>query len=58
MMIMPETFLKAMILTHGVQFTDEALLYARKTNAKIQNLVYNAPVGADNFRPQELLIRH
>lgn len=58
MMIMPETFLKAMILTHGVQFTDEALLYARKTNAKIQNLVYNAPLGADNFRPQELLIRH
>ena len=57
-MIMPETELKARILTHGVVFTKSALLFAKKVNAKCQNLVYNAPAGSSKFRPQELLIKH
>lgn len=56
MRVKAETSLKAMILTHGVIFTDAALEAAASCGAKRQNLVYNAPVGASNFRPQELLI--
>jgi hypothetical protein len=59
-----ESHIKAYILTHGVEFTDRAMTYASKTNAKGQNLVYNAPVEySENNkvisglkRPQELLI--
>lgn len=57
-MIMAETFLKAKILTSGVSFSDTALEYALKHNAKKQNMVYNAPVNADRIRPQELFITH
>ena len=55
---MDETFLKAKILTNGVIFSDEAIKIARNTNAKGQNLVYNAPQNLSGFRPQELLIIH
>lgn len=57
-LIMDETFLKAKILTNGVIFSDEAIKIARNTNAKGQNLVYNAPQNLSGFRPQELLIIH
>lgn len=57
MKIMPETACKIKILANGVLFTDEALNYALKQNAKIQNLVYNKPAGTENSRPQELRIQ-
>lgn len=57
MIIMPETNCKIKILSNGVTFSEAALNYALKNNAKIQNLVYNKPAGADNSRPQELLIK-
>lgn len=57
-MIMAETYLKAKILTHGVCFTESALDYANKVGAKLQNLVYNLPKSANQYRPQELFIRH
>jgi hypothetical protein len=58
-MMAHETLAKALILTRGVQFTDEALEMAAALGAKGQNLVYNAPRGyrTGQFRPQELLLR-
>ncbi len=58
MKIMNESYLKAKILCNGVTFTDKALQYAIDNNAKTQNLVYNAPIGSENIRPQELFIKH
>lgn len=55
-MQMNETVLKAHILSKGVFFTDAAVEYAIASNAKGQNLVYNAPKGYSKSRPQELLI--
>jgi len=57
-MIMHETYLKAKILTSGVVFSQKAINYARKCNAKGQNLVYNAPACLENYRPQELYLTH
>lgn len=57
-MIMSETVLKGQILTRGVSFSDNALKYASVQGAKCQNMVYNAPVGSNISRPQELIIRH
>lgn len=53
-----ETLAKALILTRGIQFSDEALEMAAAGGAKGQNLVYNAPRGyrVGQFRPQELLL--
>jgi len=53
-----ETLAKALILTRGIQFSDEALEMAQAMGAKGQNLVYNAPKGhrIAQFRPQELLL--
>jgi len=53
-----ETLAKALILTRGIQFSDEALELAEASGAKGQNLVYNAPRGyrVGQFRPQELLL--
>lgn len=55
-MIKEETLLKAKILTSGVIFSSEALKYAKKYGAKGQNLVYNAPLCFEKYRPQELLL--
>lgn len=38
-----ESMAKAYVLTHGVQFTADALKHALETNAKRQNVVYNLP---------------
>jgi hypothetical protein len=52
-----ESILKALILTNGVTFSDEALRFSSEVNAKQQNLVYNAPSTPDLMRrPQELLL--
>lgn len=51
-----ETYLKAAILTSGVEFSKKALNLAILENAKVQNLVYNMPINALNTRPQELII--
>lgn len=51
-----ETYLKAVILSRGVIFSDEALKVSVKENAKRQNLVYNMPQNASYSRPQELII--
>lgn len=56
MILSPETDLKAEILTRGVIFTPAALEYAVRTDAKRQNLVYNAPKGFVRERPQELFL--
>ena len=56
--VMPETYLKSMVLTNGIVFSDSALQFASANNAKRQNLVYNMPLGASKERPQELLIRN
>jgi len=48
---------KAYILTHGIEFTDSALIQAANVKAKGQNLVYNAPrLGNLVGRPQEMLL--
>lgn len=57
-MMMEESFLKGQILTRGVSFSLKALQYAVDHNAKKQNMVYNAPNGANLYSPQELVIRH
>ena len=57
-MIKEETLLKAKILTSGVIFSSEALQYAKKYGAKGQNLVYNAPLCFEKYRPQELLLKN
>lgn len=54
-----ETLAKAIILSRGITFTDEACALAAETGAKGQNMVYNMPKGHSpgTFRPQELLIQ-
>lgn len=56
MQILSETELKLEILTRGVRFTEEALLYAVTVGAKRQNRVYNLPSNGEYSRPQELHI--
>lgn len=56
MILLPETDLKAEILTRGVVFTAAALDCAARMDAKRQNLVYNAPKGYTRERPQELFL--
>lgn len=56
MILLPETDLKAEILTRGVIFTPEAIDLAAQTGAKGQNLVYNAPKDFACGRPQELFL--
>lgn len=57
-MIMSESYLKSKILTSGVIFSQSALEYAIRCNAKGQNLVYNAPACLEGYRPQELKLIH
>lgn len=52
-----ESWLKCMVLTKGVRFSDAALRLAEKVSAKQQNLVYNMPLNATVSRPQEIMIR-
>jgi len=49
-----EAYLKLLILTHGITFSEEALEYSLTVGAKGQNNVYNRPKGASLSRPQEL----
>lgn len=58
MKIMAETACKIKILANGVTFSDKALAFALEQNAKIQNLIYNKPLGVNNSRPQELIIQN
>lgn len=53
-----ETYLKALILSRGIVFSDNALKIATVEKAKGQNLVYNMPLNASNSRPQELIIKN
>lgn len=53
-----ETFLKALILSRGIVFSENALKIANFEKAKGQNLVYNMPLNATNSRPQELIIKN
>lgn len=53
-----ETYLKALILSRGVVFSDNALKLASIEKAKGQNLVYNMPLNASNSRPQEIRIKN
>lgn len=53
-----ETFLKALILSRGIEFSENALKYAADKNAKGQNLVYNMPLNATPSRPQEIMINN
>ncbi|QTA79807.1 Uncharacterized protein dnl_20890 [Desulfonema limicola] len=53
---MNESLLKAIILSKGVVFTEAAGMYAIRNKAKLQNLVYNAPIGFSHDTPQELLL--
>lgn len=46
-----ESLAKAYVLTHGVQFSDDALQCATEFNAKRQNAVYNLPVD-DSMWPE------
>lgn len=54
--IQNETYLKGMILTKGVVFTQSALNIAMRENAKIQNQVYNMPIHSEATRPQEIIV--
>ena len=54
--IQNETYLKGMILTNGIIFTQNALNVALIEKAKIQNQVYNMPINSEANRPQELII--
>lgn len=56
--IQEETYLKAMILSRGIEFSEKAMQIAIQQRAKRQNLVYNMPLNATNIRPQELIIRN
>lgn len=56
--IKEETWLKSLILSRGIEFSEGALEIAKKKGAKKQNLVYNMPLNAKYDRPQELLIKH
>ena len=51
-----ETYLKALILSRGIVFSENALKVSVLEKAKGQNLVYNMPLNATNSRPQELII--
>lgn len=51
-----ETYLKALILSRGIIFSEKALKVSVLEKAKGQNLVYNMPLNATNSRPQELII--
>ena len=51
-----ETYLKALILSRGIAFSEKALKVSVLEKAKGQNLVYNMPLNATNSRPQELII--
>lgn len=53
-----ETFLKALVLSRGIDFSESAIQYAINQNAKGQNLVYNMPLNATSSRPQEIIIRN
>lgn len=53
-----ETLLKALILSRGIVFSENALKVAVLEKAKGQNLVYNMPMNATNLRPQELIIKN
>lgn len=51
-----ETYLKVLILSRGVVFSEEALKVSILEHAKVQNLVYNMPQNSSFTRPQELII--
>lgn len=59
-----ESYIKAYILTNGVDFSKSAIDHAISIGAKGQNMVYNCPVNIDggkykpirDFRPQELFV--
>lgn len=51
-----ETYLKAMVLSNGIEFSEKAIQVSISERAKRQNLVYNMPLNATNTRPQELII--
>lgn len=51
-----ETYLKALVLTRGIEFSEKAIKVSISEKAKGQNLVYNMPLNAINTRPQELII--
>lgn len=53
-----ETYLKVLILSRGIVFSDNALKVAAFEKAKGQNLVYNMPLNASKSRPQELIIKN
>ena len=53
-----ETYLKALILSRGIVFSEKALKVSILEKAKGQNLVYNMPLNATNSRPQELIIKN
>lgn len=53
-----ETYLKALILSRGIVFSEKALQVSVLEKAKGQNLVYNMPLNATNSRPQELIIKN
>jgi len=51
-----ETYLKAMILSRGIEFSEKAIQVSIFEKAKGQNLVYNMPLNTTNSRPQELIV--
>lgn len=51
-----ETYLKAMVLSRGIEFSEKSIQVSVSERAKGQNLVYNMPLNATNSRPQELII--
>ena len=53
--IKEETYLKAMVLSRGIMFSEKALKVSVTEKAKRQNLVYNMPLNAEISRPQELI---
>jgi hypothetical protein len=48
-----ESLAKAYVLTHGVRFTQEALDFAVRFNAKRQNGVYNLPASETSNQPNQ-----
>ena len=53
-----ETYLKAMVLSRGIEFSEKSIQVSVSERAKGQNLVYNMPLNATNSRPQELIIKN
>ena len=53
-----ETYVKALILSRGIVFSEKALKVSVLEKAKGQNLVYNMPLNATSSRPQELIIKN